>query len=216
MNQNNLLVVDFETGSVNPHECQVCSVAGLAINPRTMEPVPGERGEFYSLLRPTDFSKLQQQALDVNKLTVEELKVAPEQSVVFKLFAEWVLSYNPKGRSPFTAPIMCGKNIRNFDMIILQRLCKQHGFVDKGGNQCLFSKRLMIDLEDYLFHWWENSEELPNYKMDTVRPYFGISSENAHNALQDVRDTAALIIKFQQLYRNLLPKIKFKGSLTKK
>lgn len=214
MNNNYLLCVDLETGSVAVDKCEVLSIASLAISPHTMEPVPGERGEFYSLMRPLDFNNLQEGALKVNKLTRKELREAPEQAQVFKLFADFCYMYNPKGKSPFSAPIACGKNIRNFDLPIIERLCRSHGMIDKEGKQNLFSKRLTIDLEDYLFHWFEgNGTELANYKMDTVRSYFGLSDENAHTAIQDVRDTAALIMKFQNLYRRLFKTVKFKNSM---
>ena len=51
--------------------------------------------------------------------------------------------------------------------------------------------------------------------MDYMRDYFGMdqtSKDNAHDALQDVKDTANLMIKFLKLQRNLLKKVKFEKS----
>ena len=45
--------------------------------------------------------------------------------------------------------------------------------------------------------------------MDTLRERMGLSTENAHDALQDVKDTANLMIKFMKLHRRIAPKIKF-------
>ena len=45
--------------------------------------------------------------------------------------------------------------------------------------------------------------------MDSMRDLFGMSKENAHDALQDVKDTANLMIGFMKLYRRVAPKIKF-------
>jgi len=45
--------------------------------------------------------------------------------------------------------------------------------------------------------------------MDSMRDLFGISKENAHDALQDVKDTANLMIGFMKLHRRIAPKIKF-------
>jgi DNA polymerase III epsilon subunit-like protein len=43
--------------------------------------------------------------------------------------------------------------------------------------------------------------------MDAIRERTGLSTENAHDALQDVKDTANLMIKFMKthraVYRNL-------------
>ena len=48
--------------------------------------------------------------------------------------------------------------------------------------------------------------------MDYLRDYFGMDKENAHDALQDVKDTANLLIKFMRLQRSLLKKVKFEKS----
>ena len=45
--------------------------------------------------------------------------------------------------------------------------------------------------------------------MDSMRDLFGMSKENAHDALQDVKDTANLMIGFMKLYRRMAPKVKF-------
>ena len=45
--------------------------------------------------------------------------------------------------------------------------------------------------------------------MDSMRDLFGMSKENAHDALQDVKDTANLMIGFMKLHRRIAPKIKF-------
>ena len=41
------------------------------------------------------------------------------------------------------------------------------------------------------------------------------SKENAHDALQDVKDTANLMIKFLKLQRSLLKKVKFERAFAK-
>ena len=54
--------------------------------------------------------------------------------------------------------------------------------------------------------------------MDYMRDYFGMSDhskENAHDALQDVKDTANLMIKFLKLQRGLLKKVKFEKAFAK-
>ena len=45
--------------------------------------------------------------------------------------------------------------------------------------------------------------------MDYLRDYFGMETDNAHDALQDVKDTANILIKFLKLQRSLLKKVKF-------
>jgi DNA polymerase III epsilon subunit-like protein len=66
-----------------------------------------------------------------------------------------------------------------------------------------------------VFYWFENNSDLKSYTLDSLRDYFGISKDGAHDALKDVRDTAEIIIRFLKLHRSLSQKIKFKNSFTK-
>ena len=62
------------------------------------------------------------------------------------------------------------------------------------------------------FYWFENLEKPTSYSMDNLRDYFTISKDNAHDALQDCRDTSAILIKFLKLHRRIAAKTKFEGS----
>lgn len=201
--ENTLIVLDWETGSVDIETLEPLSIGAVAINPKTLTPVPGERGTFYSLMKPLNFDNLQQRALDVNGLTKEELAKAPDQKLVWELFTRWVYGFNPKGKYFNTAPIACGKNIRHFDMPIVQRMAKTYENVDKNGVQNLFHRRYMIDVEDDLYRFFGHTDVMENMKLDTVRKHFGMSTANAHNALEDCRQTAQLIIAFFELYRSV-------------
>jgi exonuclease I len=65
----------------------------------------------------------------------------------------------------------------------------------------------------YTFGWFENSVEPESYSMDTLRKFFGMSEEGAHDALQDVKDTWLILSKFLKLQRNLTKRITFKDAL---
>ena len=45
-----------------------------------------------------------------------------------------------------------------------------------------------------------------------MRDYLGISKEGAHDAMKDVNDCAAMLIRFLRLHRNEAKKIKFRNS----
>ena len=45
-----------------------------------------------------------------------------------------------------------------------------------------------------------------------MRDYFGMSKDNAHDALGDVLDCAEILIRFLRLHRNMASKIKFRDS----
>jgi DNA polymerase III epsilon subunit-like protein len=212
MKNNTIIVFDFETGSLDINKCEVIQVAAMAIDRKNLEPIPN--AVFESLIKPRDFNNLQDEALAINKKTREELKQAPNIEVVWKKFIDFLAMFNV-GKSQFTAPIPAGKNIRYFDMPIFERICNELKYVDKNGNQTWFNKRKMYDLDEIMLLWFENSTDLPNMKMDTIRDYFGMSKAGAHDALVDVKQTTDLITHFLKLHRSIYPKIKFKDSFRK-
>jgi DNA polymerase III epsilon subunit-like protein len=227
VNNCDLVVFDLETGGLDPAHHEAIQVAGKAYNARTLEPYPVEQGgEFCSLMRPLHPERLTDAALKVNGKSRDELlgnpekgiEPAPDQGVVWNQFVAWVGKWNKKG-SAYGAPIACGKNIRDFDLKFVAVLNQLH--CKKKDKTVLFSRRTQLDLEDLIFLWFENSKELPDGKMDTLRDYFGMSREGAHDALVDVRQTGALLMRFLKLHRELArrttsdgrPFIKFQGSM---
>jgi len=212
MNSNTIVVFDFETGSLDINKCEVIQVAAMAIDRKNLEPI--KDAVFETLIKPRDFSNLQDEALAINKKTREELKEAPSIDVVWKKLIDFLSMFN-YGKGNMSAPIPAGKNIRHFDMPIFQRICFELGYVDKNGNQPWFNRRNMYDLDEIMMLWFDNTSVIPNYKMDTLRDYFGMSKANAHDALTDVIQTSDVILHFLKLHRNIFPKIKFKDAFRK-
>jgi DNA polymerase III epsilon subunit-like protein len=210
MTNNIIICFDFETGGLDIKTTEPIEIAAVAINPRTLSIVPD--GTFYSLCKPTDFSLLQDQALAVNGKTRDQLQQAPEQEAVWRSFASFIKRFNSKGNGFMTAPIAAGKNIRMFDLPIFSRLCAKYGFADKNGDQNLFHRRKVYDLEDILEYWFHDSDELPDRKMDTLRGYFGLSKDGAHSAMVDTKQTAELIVRFLKVHRYYASRIPFRGA----
>ena len=216
MNYKDIIVFDFETGSRNPHKTQPVQIAAVSIHGRKLTIQTG--GYFESLIRPElDDEKaiemgvdpIEDEALAVNGKTREELAKAPSAKTVWKKFANFVNKYNWK-KTPYFAPIPAGYNIIGFDLPIVQRLCEQHGPVDKKtGKQTLFNKIHKIDMLDTVWMWMENNPDIKSLSMDSMRDLLGMSKENAHDAMQDVKDTANLMIAFMKLHRRIAPKVKF-------
>jgi len=63
-----------------------------------------------------------------------------------------------------------------------------------------------------VFSWFEDSNDLQKLSFDSLREFFGMSKDDAHNADKDVADTAKLLIKFLKMHRGIYPKVKFKDS----
>ncbi len=215
INSNNYIVFDFETGDIDTDSCPILELAAVAIDGRTLEIIKGS--EFHSFIKPTaeELLLVKQEALDVNKITAKDWENAPLLVDVWKSFTKYVEQYNKPGKF-LTQPIAAGHNIRNFDMKIIDRLCKKYGQWDsKWDNQTLFYNMIKMDTMDLMFMFFEGCKEGPEkYKMDSLREFFGIPSEGSHRADKDVKDTAQIICRFLKFQRQVTNKNvgKFKGA----
>ena len=210
MKLNNCLVFDLETGGLDTRTCQILEIAAIAVDPISWTPI--KSSEFHSLVRPDDEETLEAGAMAVNKIPIEELRKAPSAKAVFARFTDHVRRFGGKTTSVFTAPFPAGKNIKNFDLPIMNRYCERFKIVDTNGVPKLFNRARIFDLDDDGLRWLGQTHEVDSISMDTLRDFFGISQEGAHTAIIDCAQTAWLICKFQRLYRELATKIKFKGS----
>ena len=197
----------------------------MAIHARRLDIQPG--GTFNSEIRPiiddekaieAGVGPLEDKALEITRKTREKLAKAPLPKTVWKKFAKFCDRYNYK-KTSYYAPIAAGYNINGYDMPIVERMCQQYGPIDeKKGCQKIFNPIFTIDVMQHIYCWFENNKDVKGYSMDYMRDYFGMSDhskENAHDALQDVKDTANLMIKFLKLQRGLLKKVKFEKAVAK-
>ena len=212
MATRDIIVFDFETGSRNPRKTQPTQLAALALDGRSFK----LKGTFNSEMKPIlddekaielGFDPIEDGALKITNKTREQLAEAPDPKVVWKKFVKFVEKYNWKGTQWF-APIPAGFNIIGFDMIIIDRMCKAFGPWDADRqSQKLFHKIFKIDMMDNIFMWTEADPSVKSISMDSLRDRMGLSKDNAHDALQDVKDTANIMIKFMKthraVYRNL-------------
>jgi len=112
----------------------------------------------------------------------------------------------------FSAPIAAGYNILKFDMQIINRMALKYKNVGKDQTNNIFNPRDKIDLMHVMFLWFENNTDIKSLSLDNMREYFGMSKDNAHDALGDVMDCAEILIRFMRLHRNQAKKIKFRNS----
>ena len=209
-----IMVFDFETGGRNPMRCHPTQLAAIALDGRNFR----LKGEFNSMMRPiidddkalaAGVDPLEEGALKVTGQTRAKLAKAPLPKGVWKKFCAFVNKYNWKG-TPYFAPIPAGFNILGYDMHIVNRLCKEFGpWDDKRQQQKLFHQIYKIDVMDDVWLWTEGDPNVKSISMDSLRERMGLSSENAHDALQDVKDTANIFIKLQKSRRAVYRNMKF-------
>jgi DNA polymerase III epsilon subunit-like protein len=209
-----IIVFDFETGGRNPLRCQPTQIGAIALDGRNFQ----KKGEFNSMMRPiidddkaiaAGVDPLEDEALKVTGQTREALAKAPLPKGVWKKFCAFVDKYNWKG-TPYFAPIPCGFNIIGYDLPIVDRLCEQYGpWDDKKQKQNLFSQLFIYDVMQDVKLWTEGDPNIKSISMDSLREIMGLSKENAHDALQDVKDTANIFIKLQKSRRAVYRNMKF-------
>ncbi|NBP03240.1 MAG: 3'-5' exonuclease [Proteobacteria bacterium] len=214
MANRDYIIFDFETGSRNPHRTQPTQIAAIALDGRDLS----VKGMFNSEIKPllndeeaiaAGLDPIEDGALKVTGKTREKLEEAPSLKSVWNKFTKFVDQYNWKGE-PFFNPIPVGYNIIGFDLIIINRLCQEFGPWDKTKDQPkLFSKIYKVDLMDNVFMWTEADPSVKSISMDSLREKMGLSSENAHDALQDVKDTANIFIKLLKTHRAVYQNIEF-------
>lgn len=220
MANRDFIIFDFETGSRNPHKTQPTQIAAIALDGRTLQ----MKGQFNSEIKPlldneeaiaAGFDPVEDEALKITKKTREQLEQAPALKSVWTKFTKFVDQYNWKGE-PFFNPIPVGFNIIGFDMIIINRLCKEFGPWDKEREQQkLFSKVYKIDIMDNIFAWTESDPTMKSISMDSLRDRMGLSSEKAHDALQDVKDSANIFIKLMKTHRAVYQNMNFDKAFAK-
>jgi DNA polymerase III epsilon subunit-like protein len=214
MANRDYICFDFETGSRNPHKTQPTQIAALALDGRNF----AVKGQFNSEIQPIfddekaislGLDPIENEALKITGKTRDQLEQAPSLKSVWAKFTKFVNQYNWKGDTFFN-PIPVGFNILGFDMIIINRLCREFGPWDKDREQQkLFSKVYKIDIMDNIFAWTESDPSVRSISMDSLRERMGLSTENAHDALQDVKDEANIFIKLMKTHRSVYQNMSF-------
>ncbi len=145
---------------------------------------------------------------------LENWKHYPSQKQSWTQFVNYLEKYHSRSsrKSRFSAPIAAGYNILRFDMPIVDRVALKYKNVGKDKSNNIFHPRDKIDLMHLMFLWFENNEDIKSLSLDNMRDYFGMSKDNAHDALGDVLDCAEILMRFLRLHRNQAKKIKFRNA----
>lgn len=226
-NFQKLCVFDMETDGVDPDKCSPVQIAAIIVDPIKLEVIPNS--EFNINLKPEALDSNSSYKYEDSDVLDFHAKVRAcskddilkswnsyqDQKTGWEMFVSYLNMYHIRSngkKSCFTAPIAAGYNINRFDLRIIERLSTKYGNLNKESRSDLFYPRDVIDVMNILFYWFEHNNDLKNYTLDNLRDYLGISKDNAHDALKDVKDTASIMIRFLKLHRSLSNKVKFKGS----
>ncbi len=209
--KNNIIVFDFETCNLSTDNPMPVEVAGIVYDGEPLNPVGEDKGgEFCSQMKPMNFDKrlneVSDKALEVNGKTITGIREFPDEAQVWASFAEFVKRHKT-GNNEWGNPIPAGHNIVGFDIPISRSLNARYGIKSMWhARDFLDTHNLSLMIMDGI------NAGPPNYKMDTLRDFFGIKAAKPHTALQDCRDCGKILIRYLKLMREYGKRINFKGA----
>lgn len=227
MNYRDFIILDFETTSKNPYTTQPVQLASVVVHGRKLEIKPGS--EFQSLIKPNfnpeecaelELDLLTDEAAAIHGKTQAMLETAPDLKSVWANYKDYVNQHN-FNKNSWSAPILVGYNSRNYDSVIVDRICTKEPWAygpkdEKFNCQGLFQPIHSIDVLDLVFCFMENNKEVNSLSMDNlVRGYLGYQDTvgQAHDALTDVIATAELFCRIMRLIRKTSGQIKWKDGM---
>ena len=213
---NTLIYWDFETGDSDPATCYPLQIAACVLDAEDDDLPIMDNGIFISYMRPPisdddimDVNIIKDGALKVNGINREDIKNFPDEKVVWSNFVKFCLSFKRGGE----LPVACGWNIKDFDLVIANRLNEAH------GTKRFFHETNFIDLMnlDWIFR-----QRDPNYQgksFDSARRWFGLElreAERRHEAGTDVRQGCDLLRRYlQYIWRGAKKAKYFKNAFSK-
>lgn len=219
-NKNVLCVYDWEAGGKFGHKSQPISLSCVMVDPVRLEIL--RNGTFDSLIRPIfdeeecikqGLEPLQQEALDITGIKIEDLQKAPSEKEVFDRFVAHLQKFTT-GNGAWGKPIPCGYNIISYDNIITSRLSKKYGYWDHEREcQNIFHPRDNFDLLHVTWSLFESNHKVWSISFDNMRKFLGLPADKAHSSLYDVQQCAMFLIRYMKWLRSSVPKMKLEGSM---
>jgi DNA polymerase III epsilon subunit-like protein len=189
-----LLIIDCETGGLDPANTSILSIAAVVWNQGAIE------DQFYTLVaEPTIIANAS--ALKVNKLTVERVQAeGMSPSNTFDAIRMMMMKHDMRG-----AVTLAGHNVA-FDVGYLKRLMRLAGILDKNYGE-YFSYRSLCTITGALLLEQAGRIELPggSASLDSLVKLWNItlSREGGHNALNDALATAKVLNRELELMGGL-------------
>jgi exonuclease I len=202
--ENNIICYDIETSGLDTKTAEPLSFAGVVVDINTLE--IKEDGKFHTLIKPTDWSKVDDKALAVNKLTKEEIeREGIEQAEFFKQLTHFLQRFQ-KNNSKWGALYSAGYNIVGYDNQIMNRLATQYEYTEPSGGTKLFHPIHNFDLLNIVRMPFFSNNELESFTLESVCNFMGLDHSNSHTALGDVEVTWTILRRFMKWYTNNSPK----------
>lgn len=179
------VIFDMETGGVEPHHPNI-SLAAVVMR-------DGAEIDSMNCLIQFNEADAQPEALEINHYDAARwaAEAIPEQAATLR-FSALLNRYkvlpllSARTGNYYNVAWLAGYNSASFDGPRLGAMYDKYKLFPPYRRPTLDILQLAID------HCEENQVKLANFKLSTVAAYFGISTEDAHDALADCRMTAAI------------------------
>lgn len=180
-----LVLIDLETTAGDTIKADICEIGAIFICRKSLFILD----EFSSLAKPTrDYRE--PKAMEVHGIPEEDLQKAPELSIMFDNFEQWVRKNLIKQKTePILRNVMLGAWGTNFDISVLQN---QYRLIKK---EYPFHYRV-IDLKSILYYEFARMEKgisrksgLQNVSKTLQIPFAGVH----HRALDDIKQSLRIL-----------------------
>lgn len=197
-----LCFVDVETTGLDPKVNSICEIAAIFGHTSDLTGPLVEEHVFESVMRPFGRDKPDPEALEINGITMEDLRTYPAQKIIHDEFRDWcreyVDPYNKRDKMWFVA------YNASFDWQFCYNWFTRLG--DEFFGSLFYTP--FIDVMSIMgFYLMEERDGLSNFKLQTVAKKMGldIKQSQLHNALYDadlVRQLFAAVIETPNQHMN--------------
>ena len=193
---NPYVIIDFETGGVDPKLNPVTEFAGICVDGDTFNQVASYETLFnyYSELEYTEG------AIKATGITHEIISTGAKFKDAMTGIIDFFEKSKIHGNSAQHKPILVGHNI-TFDIGFLQQIfayAKKDMSKYFQGKEDYFGNFQPMYLDTLLLSRfkWGNDETMPNYKLETCIEKADLELNDAHRAMNDVKATVELLSYF--------------------
>lgn len=205
-----IVVFDYETTGVDVETCDIIQIGAVTIDLRTLNILddsfnitvkPDGFGESYFQSNIQTFSwHSEKRGIPLPDL-YQTINNGIREKYAMESFIKYCDKYRMEGGMEGSV-VPAGQNITGFDLPITKRITTKHKF------KYPFDDYYKLDLRDITNLWFMFSTmPPPSRSLDTLREYFELPTEGAHDAYNDSITCAKIIQVFLKLHKTITPRI---------